>query len=677
MPIQPIIAPRAGLNLSLPADLISAVEMSACENVYFEDGLTKKRRGYKQIGANLPLSGAVIGMDQFYRFDGNSDLVALTTKLAYKYRAAITTAATAAGITWDPISDSEEEDDCETTWTDPGANITIADETTIKKADSKSQKISVGDAFTTGIIGYRDQSLGDKSAYGFVRFWIRSSIAVTANSLQFCIDENAGISSPTETLNIPALTADTWRLCTLECSDPANNMDSVESMGLKVAVDLGAAADIYIDDIYFVKSFSSTVEYSTTNEDLFTYDNVRKVTETDPWWIISNGVDAIKYWTGSDYLVTLISSYPAGVTSLLAKHVIEFKGYLFLLDVSEDGNRYPQRVRWSDTADPEDFLNGNASSVDLSGADWIIGVKKYRAETLVVLKQRSLWVGYPTPDDATGIFTFERKAKVGAASGKAITIVNDDIIFLSWDDVYSFNGVDYESLTEGNVGINLINSINPAQIGKCFMVKIEEQNEIWLFYPSTNSDYCDKTWCYNYKLKSWTKFSVADYVSMYGYFQLEASVTIEDLVGTIAQQDWRIGARTSLASMPTTLLGDTSGYVYEYDPTLSNDDGTLIDSSFETKDFNPTQFMQQFRVTRLDVYYTGTSLKVYYSLDKGANYTLAGTLSSSTTLDVINRVWMRLDTNQIRFKFANANSGEHFEFSRANMFWEPSGGRLA
>lgn len=680
MEIKPIIAPRGGLNLSLPADLISEVEMSDCQNVYFEDGLVKKRRGYKDHGANLPLAGPFIGCDQFYKFDSTNFLIALTTKLAYKRVAAVTTAATKAGVTWDPISDSEEEDDCETTWTDPGANITIADETTIKKADSKSQKITVETAFTTGLIGYRDQSLGDKSAYGFVRFWIRSDTDVAANSLQFCIDDSAGCGSPTETLNIPALTADTWRLCVLECSDPATNMTSIESMGLKVAVDLSTSANviIYIDDIQFVKSFTSTVAYDTTKEDLFSYDYVRKSNQTDPWWICTNGVDPIKYWTGADYLVNLISSYPSGVTALLAKHVIEFKGYLFLLDVSEDGNRYPQRIRWSDSEDPEDFLNGNASYNDITGADWIMGAMKFKGETLVVFKERSIWVGYPTPDDPTGIFTFKRKTDgTGCAASNTIENLGDEIIFLGWDDVYVFNGIDYESLTEKNVGISVINSIDPAQIGKCFGVVLEEQKEYWLFYPSTGSNYCDGVWCFNYNLNRWTKHSVADYISMYGYFQLEASVTIADLVGTIAQQTWRIGDRTSLASMPVTLFGDTDGNVYEYDPTLNNDDDTAIDGYFCTKDFNPTQFMQQFLVTRLDVYYSGDTLQVWYSTDKGANYTLAATITSSASLDVVNRVWLRLDTNQIRFKFRNAVSGEHFEFSRANMYWQPSGGRLA
>jgi len=137
-----------------------------------------------------------------------------------------------------------------------------------------------------------------------------------------------------------------------------------------------------------------TATYDSSTEDLFSSDYIRKSTETDPWWIVTNGVDAIKYWTGSGQLADLISNLPSEVsTSLTCKHVLEFKDHLLLLDVSEDSNRYPQRVRWSDTADPRDFLNGNASYQDLTGADWIVGAVKFRGDYAVVIKERSVWLG--------------------------------------------------------------------------------------------------------------------------------------------------------------------------------------------------------------------------------------------------------------------------------------------
>jgi len=126
--VLPYIAPRGGLRYDLPADLISDLEMSDCRNVYFQDGLVKKRYGYTKFGNNLPLPGPVIGSDQFYLFSGSDYLLAITTKLAFRL------ASPGSDAYWETINSSEVEDDCETTWTnDMGANGSVSDETTIKK----------------------------------------------------------------------------------------------------------------------------------------------------------------------------------------------------------------------------------------------------------------------------------------------------------------------------------------------------------------------------------------------------------------------------------------------------------------------------------------------------------------------------------------------------------------
>jgi hypothetical protein len=163
---------------------------------------------------------------------------------------------------------------------------------------------------------------------------------------------------------------------------------------------------------------------------------------------------------------------------------------------------------------------------------------------------------------------------------------------------------------------------------------------------------------------------------MYGYYELEATTTWDDLTGTWDSQTFRWDDRTILAAMPTNLFGDSSGNIYEYSRTTNNEDGTAIDAWFTTKDFNPTQLMQQFRVLRLDIYYTGQGLTVEYSIDKGSTWVNIGTLSSNANLEDVQRLFLRLDTNMVRFRFRNNEDGEHFEFSRANIHWQPAGGRL-
>ncbi len=667
--IHPYLAPRGGLRMDLPGNLISDTEMTDCQNVFFEKGYVKKRFGYSKLGDNLPLPGVIIGSDQFYLFGGSDFLLTMTTKGVWHY--------VSASDYWETIMTKEQEDDCETTWT-AKTNVTVADDTTDYKEGLTAQKISPAAAFTTGILSYRNQALGDKSGYGVVRFWIKSSVAVTAGQLEFIISNDANCATEDEHIDIPAMSADTWYLWFIAIATPAG-IDSIDSLGLKATADFGAAV-LRIDDIQFVTIFSSSLQYDSDSTDLCVFDYIRDVTQTEPWWVMTNGVDELWYWTGSGTISQLVTDFPSGVTSLTCKELVEFKDHLLLLDVTEDGDRYPQRVRWSDTADPCDFLNGNASYQDLSGADWVQTAVKFKGDYLVIFKERSIWVGYATGD--SDIFQFDQRVTgAGCAAPKTVESLGDELVFLGWDDVYVFNGIDYESIG-APIQMELFDNLDPGAIEKCFGVIIEEQKEYWLFVPSTGSDYCDTAWVFNYELNKWSKHDFAavdgttNGISNYGYYEKQTTLTIGDLKGTIGEQTWRFGDRTVLDAAPTTLFADTDGYIYEYDRLVSNDDGTTIDAWFSTKDFMFAQLMERQVILRMDVYFGGEGdLKVAYSTDFGLTWNDERTLSGQDTY-AIARVYWRIDCDMIRFRFRNNNAGEHFDFREARIYWQPSGSRF-
>ncbi len=76
-------------------------------------------------------------------------------------------------------------------------------------------------------------------------FWIKSSVNTNAGDLQFEVDDSADLASPEETVNIPALTVDTWTEVTISLGAARS---SVLSYGIKYTVDIGAAT-VKIDDI--------------------------------------------------------------------------------------------------------------------------------------------------------------------------------------------------------------------------------------------------------------------------------------------------------------------------------------------------------------------------------------------------------------------------------------------
>ena len=165
-------------------------------------------------------------------------------------------------------------------------------------------------------------------------------------------------------------------------------------------------------------------------------------------------------------------------------------------------------------------------------------------------------------------------------------------------------------------------------------------------------------------------------ISYYGYYEKQSTMTIGDLSGTIGEQTWRFGDREILEAVPTTLFGDTDGYIYEYDRLVSNDDGTTIDAWFSTKDFMFTQLMERQIVLRMDVYFGGEGdLKVAYSTDFGDTWTSERTLAGQDTY-AVSRAYWRIDCGLVRFRFRNNNAGEHFDFREARIYWQPSGQRF-
>lgn len=138
---------------------------------------------------------------------------------------------------------------CDAIWT-ANTNVTASIETTIKKSGSGSAKLAVASGFTTGVAAYKAIASLDMTKATQIRFWIRSSINISANHLQFLIDNTAACASPLELLDIGALTADTWSQQTLSFATPAN-LTAVIALGLKVVTDNGAC-NIYIDKIELV-----------------------------------------------------------------------------------------------------------------------------------------------------------------------------------------------------------------------------------------------------------------------------------------------------------------------------------------------------------------------------------------------------------------------------------------
>lgn len=82
--------------------------------------------------------------------------------------------------------------------------------------------------------------------------------SLDAGDFQLILANTALCATPLETLNVPAITAQTWTYCEVALATPAN-LISVRSIGLKQAVDKGAI-NIKIDDVRAFKVYAPTYD---------------------------------------------------------------------------------------------------------------------------------------------------------------------------------------------------------------------------------------------------------------------------------------------------------------------------------------------------------------------------------------------------------------------------------
>jgi hypothetical protein len=140
-------------------------------------------------------------------------------------------------------------EDCEDAWNEQViAEVTSAADAADKVVGANSQKFSIGEAFTTGLIGSEAfaAALNLTKTQGLL-LRIKSTKAQAAGDIQILLDDTAQCASPLETLSVPALVANTWTRVFLPFANPAA-LGAIISIGAKLNVDAGAQ-DIWIDDV--------------------------------------------------------------------------------------------------------------------------------------------------------------------------------------------------------------------------------------------------------------------------------------------------------------------------------------------------------------------------------------------------------------------------------------------
>tara|TARA_R110000824_G_scaffold4947_2_gene23250 strand:+ start:11186 stop:12448 length:1263 start_codon:yes stop_codon:yes gene_type:complete len=132
------------------------------------------------------------------------------------------------------------------------SDITVTVDTEDKKRGTGSNKFVIAAGASAGDIATDSIASKDISKYDYLECWIKSTVATSAGNLKILLDDSASCASPIETLEVPALTANTWTYVRMALANPEADT-AIISIGLEYDADLNAC-QIRLDDIKVVEN---------------------------------------------------------------------------------------------------------------------------------------------------------------------------------------------------------------------------------------------------------------------------------------------------------------------------------------------------------------------------------------------------------------------------------------
>ena len=143
---------------------------------------------------------------------------------------------------------------CNTAFDDSvDSDFTITANTEDYKKGSASNKIVIAAGASAGDTASDTITSVNIEKYDYIEFWIKSTVATSAGNLKIHLVDAGGIE---ESLDVPALTADTWKYCRVALSNPEDNT-AITQVRFEYDSDLGACV-VYLDDIKAVKNDTAT-----------------------------------------------------------------------------------------------------------------------------------------------------------------------------------------------------------------------------------------------------------------------------------------------------------------------------------------------------------------------------------------------------------------------------------
>lgn len=254
----------------------------------------------------------------------------------------------------------------------------------------------------------------------------------------------------------------------------------------------GTATKLYEAGSNAWTDVSRSVAYSTPATGRWRFAQQGNVT------VASNGADTVQASVSSGAFSCIGGAPIASIVETVGK-------FVFALNISSDTSK----VQWSALGD---YTSWGASIATQAGSDTLTstsgGITAGRkfGNSIIVYKSRSMYLGvYVGPPN---IWQFELiPGTAGALSQEAVVSIGtpDDPkhIFMGYDDFYLFDGARPVPIGTNRVKETIFNQLLQSRSSVSQAVHDRQNNRVYFYYASTDSNLPDKCVVYNYRTDRW------------------------------------------------------------------------------------------------------------------------------------------------------------------------------
>jgi hypothetical protein len=319
-----------------------------------------------------------------------------------------------------------------------------------------------------------------------------------------------------------------------------------------------------------------TVTWTGTDSNFFWGEVHRGVTTRDDVLFVANNVDNLRYFDAGNW-VNLVPTVRAGIILTTCKLVASYKDRLLLFDVVENGDRFTNRVRFSQNgtpivaADPDawrDDIPGKGGFTEVPSQQAIISVKRL-ADKLIVFCERSTWELVYTGNAVKPFVWRQIDSELGVESTHSLAPFTNVILGVGNIGIHACNGSNLNRIDEKIP--DEVFKIHNEQDGVSRVAAIKDNylDQVYWTFPTAgrevSSKFPDRVLIYNYLTETWAFFD--DSITAFGYEQRgQRGRTWAELIAPLTWETWLDpwGEPTPevIARNRNILAGNQQGFVF-------------------------------------------------------------------------------------------------------------------